>query len=251
MSRTWQIIIVALLALVLITVACLAGYFLVRNLFPPESTLPPTTGPSEDDSWQRVQAAGKLVVGTSADYPPFEYYVNDTQIDGFDIALMDEIGKRLGLQVEYRNFAFDGLAGALQVGQIDVAIAAISVTAEREASVDFTSVYLVGRDGILADEESGISTIRSVREMAGYTVGVQRGSVYETWLQTNLVDTAVMPADNLRSYERASEALRDLREGRLELVVLDLQPAQVAIDEGGVKLVGEGLNPQQIGRAHV
>jgi heat shock protein HslJ len=53
---------------------------------PPEATEPPAA----DDSWDRIQAAGKMVVGTSVDYPPFESYVGADQIDGFDIALMDD-----------------------------------------------------------------------------------------------------------------------------------------------------------------
>ena len=57
---------------------------------------------------------------------------------------MDEIGRRLGVQVEYQDFAFDGLGGALQLGQVDAVIAAISVMPEREAVVDFSNVYFVG-----------------------------------------------------------------------------------------------------------
>jgi ABC-type amino acid transport substrate-binding protein/heat shock protein HslJ len=173
----------------------------------------------------------------------------DSKIDGFDIALMDEIGRRLGVEVEYRNFAFDGLGSALQVRQIDAAIAAISVTPEREALVDFSSVYFVGEDGILADEDSDITNIGSEGELASSRIGVQRGTVYADWVQTSLVDTGRMPADNLFVYEKAEDAVRDLQEGRLELVVLDAQPAQAFASEGGVKVVARGLNRQHFALA--
>ena len=247
MSRTVQIVIIALVALIVVIVGCLAGYLVVNSLLGGDADATPTAGPvvpDEDTSWQSVQTAGKIVVGTSADYPPFEFMANDSQIDGFDIALMDDLGRRLGVEVEYRNFAFDGLFGALQVGQIDAAIAAVSITPEREALVDFSTVYLVGQDGILASDGSPITAINSVSEMAGYLVGVQRASVYENWFQTVLVDTGQMPQDNLKTYQKASDAVRDLEQGRVDLVVLDLQPAKSAVEQGGVKLVGEGQNVQ-------
>ncbi|MGD8903934.1 MAG: transporter substrate-binding domain-containing protein, partial [Anaerolineae bacterium] len=120
----------------------------------PYAAPPGATEPAADDSWDRIQAAGKMVVGTAADYPPFESYVAPGQIDGFDIALMDEIGRRLGVAIEYHDYAFDGLGPALTQGQIDTAIAAISRTPEREAVVDFSNVYLVAEDGVLAREDS-------------------------------------------------------------------------------------------------
>ncbi|HSR31118.1 MAG TPA: transporter substrate-binding domain-containing protein, partial [Anaerolineae bacterium] len=199
--------------------------------------------PSADDSWDRIQAAGKIVVGTAADYPPFESYVAEGQIDGFDIALMDEIGRRLGVQVEYHDFAFDGLGPALTLGQLDVAIAAISRTPEREAVVDFSNVYLVSEDGALAEESSDI-ILESVDDITRYKVGVQRNTVYEEWVQTVLIDAGRMSPDNLFAYEKAEDALRDLREGRIELVILDAQAAQAFVEQGGVKLVGKGLNAQ-------
>ena len=207
---------------------------------PAGATEPP---PAADDSWDRIEAAGKIVVGTAADYPPFESYVSPGQIDGFDIALMDDIGRRLGITVEYRDFAFDGLGPALVQGQIDAAIAAISRTPERESVVDFSNVYLVSEDGVLAAEDSDI-TIGSADELAAYKVGVQRNTVYQDWVQTTLVDSGRMSPDNLFAYEKAEHALRDLRDGRVELVVMDAQAAQAAVDEGGVELVAKGRGQQ-------
>lgn len=208
----------------------------------PEATQAP---PSADNSWERVKAAGKIAVGTSADYPPFESYVGPGQIDGFDIALMDEIGRRLGVQVQYQDFAFDGLGNALILEQIDAAIAAISVTPEREGEVDFSNVYLVTQDAILAGQDASIS-ISSVDDLAAYRVGVQRGSVYASWLQSELVATGAMPAGNLLAYAKAEDAVRDLKEGRADLVVLDDQPAQVFVAAGGIKVVAQGLNQQRL-----
>ncbi|MGD9047989.1 MAG: transporter substrate-binding domain-containing protein [Anaerolineae bacterium] len=250
MSTALKIVLIALAAIALIAICVIVALLVFRPGEPEPTAVPPTVAATAtgegavDDSWERVQAAGKMIVGTAANYPPFEYYIEDLRIDGFDIALMDEIGRRLGVQIDYRDFAFDGLGGALQLGQIDAAIAAISVVAEREALVDFTNVYFVGEDAALAREDSTI-TLSSVDDLAQYKVGVERGSVYQDWLQTELVDTGKMPAGNLLVYEKAGDAVRDLTQQRLDLVVADLQPAEVAVAAGGVKIVGQGLNQQR------
>lgn len=113
-TKATQIIVLALVGLIAIGVCVVVGVLLSRSLggdatptavaeiteapVVPSST--PESGTEVDDSWQRIQAAGRIVVGTSVDYPPFEFYVAASQVDGFDIALMDEIGRRLGLQID-------------------------------------------------------------------------------------------------------------------------------------------------------
>ncbi len=253
MSKTVKIIIGILIAVAVISACCIGGLLLKNLLNKPEEPTPttapatsapmPTAEPEGDDSWDRIEAAGKIIVGTSADYPPFESYVAPGQIDGFDVALMDEIGRRLGIQVEYRDIAFDGLASALQLGQIDVAIAAISRTPEREAVMDFSNVYLVSEDGVLAKAGSGI-VINGPDDLTQYRIGVQRNTVYQSWIQTTFIDTGRMSPNNLFAYEKAEDAIRDLQESRIDLVLMDAQAAQAFVDQGGVELVATGLNSQ-------
>nr|HMN29713.1 transporter substrate-binding domain-containing protein [Caldilineaceae bacterium] len=68
--------------------------------------------PDAAADWQAILKDGKLVVGTAVDYPPFEFYDASFQIDGFDPALARAIGKQLGVEVEFVDLAFDGLAQA-------------------------------------------------------------------------------------------------------------------------------------------
>ena len=151
---------------------------------------PPTAVPEETETvWDRIQKSGTLVVGTSADYPPFAYYDRNQKLDGFDIALIQEIGRRLGLHVDIHDFAFDGLGGALQLGQVDTAIAAISYTPERDAVVDFSDVYFVSNDAVLA-AEGGVQTVAEAKALGGYRVGVQSGTVHEQWLRSTLIDSS-------------------------------------------------------------
>ena len=93
------------------------------NAAPPQQDEPDPAG-----DWARIQTAGKLVIGTAADYPPFEFYSSDYTLDGFDIALAKALGDELGVEVEFNDYAFDGLLDQVQLGHVDAALAAISVT---------------------------------------------------------------------------------------------------------------------------
>jgi len=205
---------------------------------------PAPRGPASAGDWERIKASGKLVVGTSADYPPFEYYTPDFRLDGFDIALIREIGKQLGVQVQIKDMAFDGLLDALQLGQVDMAIAAISVTPERDAVLDFTNVYYVGEGAVLARRDSRIDQIASVDDVKHLRIGVQQSSVYETWLRDNLIREGGMDEKNLMLYTDISQAVRDLKQGRVDLVGLDSEPAEDYVAQGGVKIVMRGANRQ-------
>ena len=199
---------------------------------------------TQDDSWAKVQAAGVLRVATSADYPPFSYTNQDFFIDGFDPALIRGIGDKLGVQVQITDYAFEGLADALQAGQADVAIAAISMTPERGTLVDFSNVYYVGKDGVLARADSGIERIDQIPQFGGKRVGVQRSSIYQAWAQKYLVEYQVIPQDMLFAYAEPEHAVNDLKLGRLDAVIMDLQPAVRTLSDPDLKLVGEGLNQQ-------
>jgi ABC-type amino acid transport substrate-binding protein len=193
--------------------------------------------------WDRVTSSGKIVFGTSADYKPFEYYDSNYQIVGFDPSIARELSSRLGLQVQLVDIPFEGLNAALQTGQIDAAIAAISVTPERQTYLDFSNVYYTSQDAVLARQGSGIKITTPV-QLAPYRVGVQRGTTYESYLQKTLIDTGLMPVNNLFVYEKPEHAVRDLKAGRLDLVLMGRIPAEEYLLEGGLEFAGESLNSQ-------
>lgn len=216
----------------------------------PTSTRPvaPDDGELEDEPdqvWARIQERGSMSVATAADYPPFEFYNSDLQLDGFDIALMRAIGNELGLVVDFSDFAFDGIGDALRVEQVDVAIAAISITPAREAAIDFSNVYYIGEDAVLAAEGSDITDIRAETDLAPYTLGVQASSVYETWARDQLVEPGLMPEENLFLYASADQAVTDLVAGRVQLVMMDKKPAEVAARRFDVNVIASGLHRQR------
>ncbi|HQJ12335.1 MAG TPA: transporter substrate-binding domain-containing protein [Anaerolineae bacterium] len=198
----------------------------------------PTEEAPIDDDWSRIQAAGKIVVGTSADYPPFEFINEQNDFDGFDIAVIREVGKRLGLTVELKDISFDGLIAALKAGQIDAIIAAMSATPERDKEVDFTLNYHIGTDAILVKEGSPL-VISTAEDMAGKKIGVQTGTIHETWVQENLVATGKSKDSDVSHYERAELAIADLKNGRIDVVAMDYFAAKAYIAQGGVTMALE------------
>ena len=209
------------------------------NAAPPQQDEPDPAG-----DWARIQTAGKLVIGTAADYPPFEFYSSDYTLDGFDIALAKALGDELGVEVEFNDYAFDGLLDQVQLGHVDAALAAISVTPERSQLVDFTNLYYVGNTAVVAGA-AFTETITSASDMAGLTVGVQRGTTYQSWAQQNLVDHLFIPQANLVTYGSVRDMLSDLRTGKLDVGLMGKLAADLALRSRGLKLVGEGLSAQQ------
>lgn len=204
-----------------------------------------TPKPSSDDSWRQVQNAGKLVVGTSADYPPFEYYNSTYALDGFDIAVARELGEVLGVKVEFQDLAFEGLEEALEIRQVDAVIAALSVTEERRGDFDFSITYYVNHDAVLAAEQAPFNHLDSLTGMSGKRIGVQKQSVYERWVQLNLVQPSYTAEEYVYVYPRVDQAISDLKNNRLDIVMLDFNPAQSYLKQGGLKMVGQNINPQQ------
>jgi len=240
MKRTMWLMIAGVLAVLL--AAC--GSRTEPTLTPTPARLAPAATPTPgDDHLQRIQAAGKIIVGTSADYAPFEYYDENFRMTGFDIELMQTIAQKLGVKAEIQDFAFEGLYDALNIGQIDTAISAISVTANRADYVRFSNIYFVSEDAILAAADSNI-TISSPRDLGSQRIGVQGGTVYEKWVQETLIDTGLMRARNMFVYTKLDDAIGDLKRGRIDVVMLDKLVAENAVEGGGVKIAATGLDRQ-------
>jgi arginine/lysine/histidine transporter system substrate-binding protein len=210
---------------------------------PPTATLQPTAS-VPDTSWQKIQQAGVLRVGTTADYPPFEYYNQNTQLDGFDIALIKQIAQRLGVQIQLTNYPFDSLPAAVAGGQVDAVIGAISVTPERQAIADFSNVYYTGEDGVLSRPEANPQNLQNPTALASARLGVQVDSVYQNYAQKKLIDTGLMPKQNLLVYVDTNQAVNELKSKQIDAVWLDLKPAQAFASGGGVKVLAQNLNQQ-------
>ncbi|MGE5590633.1 MAG: basic amino acid ABC transporter substrate-binding protein [Bacillota bacterium] len=144
----------------------------------------PTTAPSGDQgktasttpTLDAIKAAGVLKIGTSPDYPPFESLDAQNNVIGFDIDLMTEVAKQLGVKLEVVQMGFDGLIAALGAKKFDVMAAGVSVTPERKEVVDFTTPYLVGTDAIVVRTDFA-TPVKGLEDLKGHSVAVQIGTV--------------------------------------------------------------------------
>ena len=101
----------------------------------------------------------KLIVGTNAEFPPFEYMNDKKQPEGFDIAMIKEIGKRMGKKVEIKNMEFKSLIGAMESDSINAIIAGMTKTEKREKAVDFSDSYYTTNQAIILKKDSKITKL--------------------------------------------------------------------------------------------
>lgn len=193
-------------------------------------------GAAESGKLAQIKAAGKIVVGTSADYPPYESIDADGNFVGFDMDLIRAIGEKLGVEVEIQDMPFDSLIASVQEGKIDAVIAAMQATAERDEQVDFTIPYRMTRDAFAAAPGSGL-VIEKPEDAAGKSIGAQTGTVQEGWIQRNLVEAGLTPADMVFSYERADQAALDVANGRIQLLLMDAEPAMELARQTGLEIL--------------
>lgn len=168
---------------------------------------------------------GTIVVGTSADYEPWEYKDADDNFVGVDMEIMREIAKRMGVEVEFQDLGFDTLVAAVQEGKVDAAIAAMASTDDRKEQVDFSMVYYAGDNVILTTAGSGIAFDDPLKA-ADYKIGTQTGTIMQYWVEDNLITPGLMDADNLLLYERNDQVALDLDAGRIEIAIMDLEPGK-------------------------
>jgi len=251
MKRTrpvyWLVLAALLLAMLPMAIsAAPPGQDATPTAVPAEETPAAAATAASSDDWQRVQQAGKLVVGTAGDYVPFAFYNSQFQLDGFDIKLMEALGQQMGVTVEFKDFAFDGLLDAMRLGQVDAAIGAISVTPARQQQADFSNVYYIGSDAALV-RSSDTASISSVADLAGRKVGVEQGTTYQSWLEQNAVATGLLTAEELATYVDTTALLRDLRNGTIDVAFMGQLTAQDTVARfSDLKIAAADFNRQQL-----
>lgn len=138
--------------------------------------------------------SNKLIIGTDATYPPFEYVDENGQISGVDIEVGREIGKALGREVEFKNINFDGLITALRTGSIDLVLSSMTATPERRKSIDFSEPYVRTGLSILAAKDSTLQSAADLKT-AGRKIVVRLGTTGETWARQNLSEAKIIALD--------------------------------------------------------
>jgi polar amino acid transport system substrate-binding protein len=179
-------------------------------------------------------APEKIVVGTSADWPPFEWIDANNNFVGFDMDLMKIIAKIQGYEIEILDIGFDSLIPAVQSGRIDVMAAGATLTPERLEVADASNTYWSGSQGVMVVENSDLNIATALA--GGNSVGAQRGTTQADWLEDNLVGADVNI--KLELYETNDLGIMDLVNGRIDAFVADTPAAEAFTKHNPIKIVG-------------
>ncbi len=181
---------------------------------PPEAPENPYEGMSLEEIIPELDFAvdGKLTVGTSPDFAPYEFYAlvdGEPQLAGFDMALAQYIADALGVELNVVPMDFNGIIGELMTGNIDLGLAGFSPDPEREDSADFSDLYYMGGQSFViraADAEK----YTSYEDFDGLSVGAQLGSIQYNLAMENT------PNANIMGLTKVTDIVAELVSGHLE-----------------------------------
>lgn len=194
-----------------------------------------TAGSDEAAGTEAAQGAltkteGVMTFGTNAEFPPFEFVAGTgviDQYDGIDMAIAKQIAEENGMTAAIENMEFDSLLIALQNGQIDAVIAAMTVTEERQEAVDFSTPYYTATQVMIVKEDSDIA---AAADMADKKICVIQGYTGEV-----CVNDMGYPYE---AFKKGTEAVMELVNGKCDVVVIDSATAQKYVnDNEGLKIV--------------
>lgn len=163
-----------------------------------------------------AMAKDKIFVGTNAEFPPFEY-LDKGEVTGFDIELVNELGKVMDADVKVLDMSFDGLLPALQMKKVDLVIAGMTATEERKKTVSFTQPYYTASQVIIVKE--GNNSIKSFDDLKGKKVAVMLGFTGDTIVSE-------IEGVSIERFNAAYAGIMALQADKVEAVVLDSEPAK-------------------------
>ncbi|MFI8576729.1 transporter substrate-binding domain-containing protein [Rossellomorea aquimaris] len=183
-------------------------------------------GAGEENAGTASGESKKLIMGTSADYKPFEYVdtANSDEFIGYDIDLAHMLADELGYEIEIKDMEFSGLISALKTGQVDFVLSAMTPTPERQKNVDFSDVYYTAKDMIISTKESGI---QSEKDLDGKTVGVQLGSIQQDAAEELSKSIQL----KVETRDRIPELIQDLQNGRFDAIIIENTVANGYLDK--------------------
>jgi ABC-type amino acid transport substrate-binding protein len=173
---------------------------------------------------------GNLVVGSDIAFEPFESIVDGEPV-GFDIDLMDEIASRIGVEVEYQNTPFDTIFTQLAGGQFDAIISAITITDERDETIDFSEPYFAANQALAVAEGSAIASVDDIS--ADTVLGVQAATTGADYALETFADATI------QEFPTSVDAFNALASGQIDAVFIDLPVVGEQVEQGNAVLAEE------------
>ena len=190
-----------------------------------------------------AQAPKVLKVGTEPTFAPFEFQKEGSkEFDGFDMDLIRAIGKQLNMKVEILNMGFDALIPAINAGNIDLAIAGMSITPDRQKAVDMSDPYYVSGLVVVVGKDN--ATVKSVNDLGNKGIAVQIGT-------TGAERAAKVPGAKVKNFNTNAEVFLELKNKGVEAVIIDKPVAEYFLATGGgkdfAKIVGDTMEAESYG----
>ncbi len=170
----------------------------------------------------------KLILATEAGFAPYEYYSNG-EIVGVDIDIAKKIAEYLNMDLVIKDVAFDSIISEVKTDKSDLGAAGISYTEERAKEVDFTIYYSESKQIIIVKKDKGYNNIDKINKIA-----VQLGSVADSYL------TEEYPSKSIIREKKFLAAIQDLKDNKVDAVVMDELPATKLIDDN-MEILNEPL----------
>lgn len=185
-----------------------------------------------------------IVMGTNAAFPPFEYIggASGNDVVGFDVEIAKAIAAKAGKTLKIEDMEFDSLLTALQADKIDMAIAGMTITEKRKESVDFSSPYYEATQAvILKADNASIAVLDDLKEKK---IAVQLGTT------GNEVAKKYTKDESIVAFNTGFEAVMELKNGKVDCVIIDEQPAQNFVKKNpDLKVVKMAFDPEFYGIA--
>lgn len=182
---------------------------------------------SNENKIDKIKNNKEIILGTSADYPPYEFPIitedGHEQIVGFDILIANEIAKDLNVNLTIKNLDFSGLLDALNSNSVDMILSGISPTEERKNSIDFSDVYYTAKN-VLVTSKEGEKLLTSIDSLKNLTIGVQVGSIQDRIAQEKLKDS------NIKSLLRVPELILELLSNKVDALIMENPVAEQYIN---------------------
>ena len=180
---------------------------------------------------EKVKTSGKLVVGTEAQYAPYEFKDLNANFAGCDMWLAQQIADHLGVELEVVDMSFDGIIPAVKSGQVDLGIAAFTKTPERAEEIDFSDLYETSAQ-LLIVKAGNADTYSTKESLVGLKVGAQKGTI-----QSQLIQSA-LPESELFELEKYPALALEVQNGNIAGLVVDqaVGEALVASSNGALEV---------------
>jgi polar amino acid transport system substrate-binding protein len=192
---------------------------------------------------QGYAAEKTIVVATDATWPPMEMLDKDKNIIGYDIDFLNAVAKEAGFKVEYKNTAWDGIFGGLDLGKYDAVISSVTITEERKKTFDFSLPYINAGQVLIVPKD--LEGVKALADMKGKKVGAQIGT-------TGSMEVKKVDGVELKNYDEIGLAFEDMAAGRIQGVVCDTPvAADYALEREEYKakfmIVGEPFTEESYG----